>query len=98
MGIRLRTSDKSPSVMYGNDIMTVPANLAGVPALSLPAGTVASSHDGNQQVPVGMQLMAAPRCEGQLLGVAAVLEEMTDFLLPPHVFNLDARPDFDVTR
>jgi aspartyl-tRNA(Asn)/glutamyl-tRNA(Gln) amidotransferase subunit A len=44
-----------PLSMYLADIFTVPANIAGLPALSFPAGTV--ERDG-KKLPVGMQLMA----------------------------------------
>lgn len=56
-----------PYTMYLGDCFTVPANLAGIPALSLPVGRV----DG---LPVGGQLMAAHGEEARLLQVAAWLE------------------------
>jgi len=48
-----KTSD--PLTMYLADIFTVPANIAGVPAISVPVGTV--TRDG-KELPVGVQLMA----------------------------------------
>lgn len=56
-----------PYTMYLGDCFTVPANLAGIPALSLPVGRV----DG---LPVGGQLMAPHGDEARLLRVAAWLE------------------------
>jgi aspartyl-tRNA(Asn)/glutamyl-tRNA(Gln) amidotransferase subunit A len=56
-----------PYTMYLGDCFTVPANLAGIPALSVPVGRV----DG---LPVGGQLMAPHGGEAQLLAVAAWLE------------------------
>lgn len=56
-----------PLAMYLIDIMTVAANLAGIPAVSIPGGLV----DG---MPVGLQLMAAQKHDRQLLAVAAAAE------------------------
>lgn len=58
-----------PLQMYLTDIMTVAANLAGVPAISIPAGKV----DG---MPVGLQLMAAQRHDRELLELAQKTEEI----------------------
>jgi aspartyl-tRNA(Asn)/glutamyl-tRNA(Gln) amidotransferase subunit A len=54
--------------MYLSDVFTVPANLAGLPAISVPAGL-----DGNG-LPVGVQLTGPAFEEGRLLRVAAELE------------------------
>lgn len=62
-----------PLAMYLCDVLTVAANLAGVPALSLPAGTTPAGRDG-APLPLGVQLWAAPGREGLLLDVAAWLE------------------------
>ena len=56
-----------PYEMYLSDIFTVTANLAGIPAMSLPIGHV----DG---LPVGGQFMAAHFDEARMLAVASVLE------------------------
>ncbi|HET7320161.1 MAG TPA: Asp-tRNA(Asn)/Glu-tRNA(Gln) amidotransferase subunit GatA [Candidatus Saccharimonadales bacterium] len=58
-----------PLAMYLADVMTVGANLAGVPAISLPAGT----SDG---LPVGLQLMAPQHYDRALLGLAKAAEEV----------------------
>jgi aspartyl-tRNA(Asn)/glutamyl-tRNA(Gln) amidotransferase subunit A len=60
-------SRSDPYEMYLSDIFTVTANLAGVPALSLPIGRV----DG---LPAGGQLLAPHFAEQQLFGVASVIE------------------------
>ncbi|MDI3299161.1 MAG: Asp-tRNA(Asn)/Glu-tRNA(Gln) amidotransferase subunit GatA [Bacillota bacterium] len=56
-----------PLTMYMNDICTIPANLAGLPAISLPCGSA-------EGLPVGVQLMAAPFEEALLLRAARALE------------------------
>ena len=58
-----------PLQMYLTDILTVAANLVGVPSISLPAGNV----DG---LPVGLQIMAAQRADRPLLSFAKSLEEL----------------------
>jgi aspartyl-tRNA(Asn)/glutamyl-tRNA(Gln) amidotransferase subunit A len=62
-----------PISMYLSDIFTTSANIAGLPAISIPAGM---SSDG---LPVGMQLMAGPEREALMLGGAKTLEELYRF-------------------
>ena len=59
-----------PLQMYLTDIMTVAANLAGVPSVSLPAGA------DQQGLPVGLQLLAPQRADRQLLALASRTEEV----------------------
>ena len=66
-----------PLQMYYCDILTTPANLAGLPALSLPCGFTG---DG---MPIGMQLMGRPFDEATLLRVARAFEAATDFNRAP---------------
>ena len=65
-----KTAD--PVQMYLNDIFTMPANIAGIPAISVPGGMV----DG---LPVGFQIMAPPMGEETLLRVAYAYEQATDW-------------------
>lgn len=67
-----------PIQMYLNDIYTIGASLAGLPAISIPAGTV----DG---LPVGLQLMGRPFAEVDVLRAAHAYQLETDWhrLWPP---------------
>jgi len=56
-----------PLQMYLTDIMTVAVNLAGVPAISIPAGLA-------EGLPVGLQLIAQQRADRELLATAAAAE------------------------
>lgn len=58
-----------PLQMYLADIMTVSASLAGIPAISIPAGEA----DG---LPVGLQIMAPQRADRALLGFSKGVEEL----------------------
>jgi len=61
-----------PVAMYLSDVYTISANLAGLPALSMPAGFA----DG---LPVGVQLIGQAFDEGRLLGVAHQYQQATDW-------------------
>jgi aspartyl-tRNA(Asn)/glutamyl-tRNA(Gln) amidotransferase subunit A len=60
-----------PLAMYLNDIATIPANLAGVPAMSLPSGL--APEDG---LPAGIQIVAPALGDARLYTVGAALEAM----------------------
>ena len=62
-----------PISMYLNDIFTVPVNLAGIPAISIPAGT-----DDNNY-PLGLQLIGKPLDEQKLLNIAFAAEKKINF-------------------
>ena len=62
-----KTSD--PLAMYLGDIYTVPVNIAGLPALSMPCGT-----DG-EGLPIGMQLIGGPFSEALLYRAAYAFEQ-----------------------
>ena len=60
----------NPLAMYAQDVATIPANLAGVPGLSLPSGVAA---DG---LPTGIQFLAPAMADDRLYNVGAALERM----------------------
>jgi len=62
-----------PIAMYLNDIATIPANLAGVPGISLPIGV--APEDG---LPVGIQFLAPAMEDARLYQVGAALEEILE--------------------
>src|SRR5918994_2319227 len=57
-----------PLAMYLNDVCTIPSNLAGHPAVSVPFGV------GDDGLPVGVQVLAPARQEATMFRAAAVLE------------------------
>ena len=65
-----RTHD--PYAMYLADVFTIPANMAGIPGMSIPAGF-------SEGLPVGMQLFAKPFDESTLLSIAHTYELATGF-------------------
>ncbi len=65
---KLKERITDPRVMYAYDVFTVPANLAGVPAGSVPAGDVGG-------VPTGMQVIGKPLEDQKVLGVMAGFEK-----------------------
>ena len=73
-----------PLAMYLNDVTTIPANLAGIPAMSLPMGLAAE--DG---LPTGFQLMAPVRGDERLYRIGATLERL---LTERHGAILDRAP------
>ncbi len=62
-----------PISMYLNDVFTIPANLAGLPAISVPAGL---SADG---LPLGLQIIGRAFDEATVLRVGAALERAAEF-------------------
>jgi aspartyl-tRNA(Asn)/glutamyl-tRNA(Gln) amidotransferase subunit A len=58
-----------PIKMYLNDIMTVPTSLAGLPAISIPAGVSESG------LPIGVQLMGPRQSDAKLLALARFMED-----------------------
>jgi len=70
---RLGEKSGDPLAMYLMDIYTISANLAGIPAISMPCGLSSS------KLPIGLQLMGPWFQEEQLLQVAHAYEQRTDW-------------------
>ena len=67
-----RTAD--PLSMYLSDVLTVPASLAGLPALSVPCGLSASA----PRLPIGLQLIGPQGTDARVLACARTYQERTD--------------------
>ena len=65
-------SIQSPVEMYEQDIYTIPANLAGLPAMSVPSGKI-------NNLPLGIQFIGDYLKEGIILNIANKFQEQTDF-------------------
>jgi aspartyl-tRNA(Asn)/glutamyl-tRNA(Gln) amidotransferase subunit A len=61
-----------PMQMYLSDVCTLPINIGGIPAISIPAGFV-------DNLPIGMQIMGKPFNEEMLLRIAFAYEQATDW-------------------
>jgi aspartyl-tRNA(Asn)/glutamyl-tRNA(Gln) amidotransferase subunit A len=66
-----------PITMWLNDVFTVPASLAGLPAISVPIGL------SKESLPLGLQLIGRPFDEATLLRTADVLEKSAGFKAKP---------------
>jgi aspartyl-tRNA(Asn)/glutamyl-tRNA(Gln) amidotransferase subunit A len=83
-GLGDKTSD--PITMYLNDIYTIGANLAGLPAMSIPCGFASG-------LPVGVQLIGPHFAEGALLNAAHAFQRETDWhLRAPAGYSADLGP------
>ncbi len=69
---KLGEKSNDPLAMYLQDVCTIPVNLAGTPALSLPCGFA-----GN--LPIGLQLIGRPLGEAAILRAAYTFEQNTDY-------------------
>jgi aspartyl-tRNA(Asn)/glutamyl-tRNA(Gln) amidotransferase subunit A len=70
-----RTAD--PLAMYLSDICTIPSNLAGHPAISVPIGL------DDAGLPIGFQVMAPALGEEVMYQVAAEVERLAEFSIEP---------------
>jgi aspartyl-tRNA(Asn)/glutamyl-tRNA(Gln) amidotransferase subunit A len=72
--VAFKLGDKvdDPLAMYLNDVYTVPANLAGIPGVSVPCGF-------SEGLPVGLQILGKHFDEATLLGVAHAYQGATDW-------------------
>lgn len=75
-------SISDPIEMYLQDIFTIPANLAGLPAISIPSGF------DSRQMPLALQLIGPQMCDVPLIQYAHAFEQATQFTrkIPP-LFN-----------
>ena len=87
---------EDPLAMYLNDIATIPANLAGIPGISIPNGI--ATEDG---LPVGIQFLAPAREDARLYHVGAALEALQEaawghnmMSLAPDLHDLIAKGGF----
>lgn len=76
-GIGEKTDD--PVTMYLNDVFTVPASLAGVPAMSVPAGL------NSEGLPLGLQVIGKHFDEETVFAVAAAIEQAAGFSALPEL-------------
>jgi len=72
---RIGEKTEDPLQMYLSDIHTIPVNLAGIPAISIPCGF------NREGLPIGVQVMGKHFDEGMLLRVAHTFEQNTEFHL-----------------
>jgi aspartyl-tRNA(Asn)/glutamyl-tRNA(Gln) amidotransferase subunit A len=68
-----------PVTMYLNDVFTVPSNLAGIPAMSVPAGL------SSEGLPLGLQVIGRPFDEETVFAVAAAIERAANFTAKPSI-------------
>jgi aspartyl-tRNA(Asn)/glutamyl-tRNA(Gln) amidotransferase subunit A len=69
---KLGENTRDPLTMYANDILTIPMNLAGVPAISVPCGF-------DKGLPLGLQIIGRHFDENTVYKVAHAFEQATDF-------------------
>ena len=86
---RLGEKLDDPMAMYLNDVATIPANLAGVPGISVPNGLDAG-------LPVGLQVLAPAKADDRLYRVAAALETLLEARWGGPL--LASAPELEVTR
>ena len=79
---RLGEKSEDPLAMYLEDVATIPANLAGVPGLSLPVGLASDTG-----LPVGVQVLAPAQADDRLYNVGAALERL---VAAPQLSEIDA--------
>ena len=70
---KIGENSNDPVSMYLNDIFTVPVNLAGLPAISIPAGV------DDKGYPLGLQIIGKPFDEQNILNIAYAMEEKINF-------------------
>jgi len=61
-----------PEEIYSADALTIPANLAEICAISIPAGTI---NEGKDKIPIGMQIMCPKGQDSKMLDIAEMIEK-----------------------
>ena len=64
---------ENPLEMYMSDLCTIPANLAGIPAISIPTGL------SKEDMPLSIQLMSPARTDSSLLEFSETIEKLLSF-------------------
>jgi len=77
VAFELGAKTQDPLAMYLSDVCTIPADLAGTPAISVPVG---NNHQG---LPIGLQVMAPALGEAVMFRVARAVEERAGFVARP---------------
>jgi len=72
VAFKLGEKIEDPIQMYLSDVCTLPINIAGVPAISIPAGFA-------EGLPIGMQIIGKPFDEETILRIAFAYEQATDW-------------------
>ena len=67
--------------MYMSDLCTIPANLAGLPSISIPTGL------SNENLPLGVQVMSKPLTDLSLLSFSEIIEKEVGFNSTPEGFG-----------
>jgi aspartyl-tRNA(Asn)/glutamyl-tRNA(Gln) amidotransferase subunit A len=81
---------EDPLAMYLNDIATIPANLAGIPGMSIPNGIAENN------MPSGIQLLAPARGDARLYQVGGTLEKMHEEIWGKRM--IDFAPELEVSK
>lgn len=76
---KLGAKKDDPLAEYLGDLYTISANLAGLPAITLPCGFADAGDGSGKKLPVGLQLIGQPLGESALLGAAAAFEAAHPF-------------------
>ncbi|NLF06025.1 MAG: Asp-tRNA(Asn)/Glu-tRNA(Gln) amidotransferase subunit GatA, partial [Actinomycetales bacterium] len=87
---RLGERIADPLAMYLNDVATIPANLAGIPGITVPNGL---AEDG---LPTGFQVLAPARADDRVYRVGAALEALSEASWGGRL--LDRAPELEVSR
>jgi len=77
-------NEDDPIKMYLNDVFTVPASMAGLPGMAVPAGV------DSQGLPLGLQILGRPWDEETVFKVAGVIENLAHFKDMPNSLIKDA--------